>query len=62
MIVRVDCTRKSYGRVVAIEIGSPEALVARHFPEGRVAVSDTKSLAPTLEDIFLKLTGDLIRD
>jgi ABC-2 type transport system ATP-binding protein len=49
-----------HGRIV--EIDAPEAMVARHFPGGRIAVSETKSLAPTLEDVFLKLTGDAIRD
>jgi ABC-2 type transport system ATP-binding protein len=49
-----------HGRI--IEIDSPEALVTRHFPTGRIAVSDTKVLAATLEDVFLKLTGDAMRD
>ena len=49
-----------HGRIV--EIDSPEALVARHFPAGRIAISDTKTLPPTLEDVFLKLTGDAMRD
>ncbi len=49
-----------HGRI--IEIDSPEALLARHFPTGRIAISDTKSLAATLEDVFLKVTGDAIRD
>jgi ABC-2 type transport system ATP-binding protein len=49
-----------HGRI--IEIDSPEALVARHFPTGRITISDTKVLAATLEDVFLKLTGDAMRD
>jgi ABC-2 type transport system ATP-binding protein len=49
-----------HGRIV--EIDSPETLVARHFPTGRIEISETKSLAATLEDVFLKLTGDAMRD
>ena len=49
-----------HGRIV--EVDSPETLVARHFPAGRIAISDTKWLPPTLEDVFLKLTGDAMRD
>ena len=49
-----------HGRIV--EIDTPEALVTRHFPAGRIAISDTKWLPPTLEDVFLKLTGDAMRD
>src|SRR5688572_11645232 len=49
-----------HGRIV--EIDSPETLVSRHFPGGRIAISDTKWLPPTLEDVFLKLTGDAMRD
>ena len=49
-----------HGRIV--EIDPPETLVARHFPTGRIAISDTKWLPPTLEDVFLKLTGDAMRD
>jgi ABC-2 type transport system ATP-binding protein len=49
-----------HGRIV--EIDTPETMVARHFPTGRIAISDTKWLPPTLEDVFLKLTGDAMRD
>jgi ABC-2 type transport system ATP-binding protein len=49
-----------HGRIV--DIDAPETLVARHFPEGRIQISDTRTAAPTLEDVFLKLTGDAIRD
>jgi ABC-2 type transport system ATP-binding protein len=49
-----------HGRL--IEIDAPDALVARHFPGGRIAVSDTRTLPATLEDVFLKLTGDAFRD
>ena len=49
-----------HGRIV--EIDSPDALVARHFPTGRIAISDTKWLPATLEDVFLKVTGDAMRD
>jgi ABC-2 type transport system ATP-binding protein len=49
-----------HGRI--IEIDTPEALVARHFPGGHIAVSDTRTLPATLEDVFLKLTGDAFRD
>jgi ABC-2 type transport system ATP-binding protein len=49
-----------HGRIV--DIDAPEVLVSRHFPEGRIQVSETRVAAPTLEDVFLKLTGDAIRD
>jgi ABC-2 type transport system ATP-binding protein len=49
-----------HGRIV--EVDSPEALVARHFPSGRIAIGPARSLAATLEDVFLKVTGDAIRD
>jgi ABC-2 type transport system ATP-binding protein len=49
-----------HGRIV--EIDSPEALVSRHFPAGRIAISETKWLPATLEDVFLKVTGDAMRD
>lgn len=49
-----------HGRIV--EIDAPEALVARHFPGGRIAVSEARTLPATLEDVFLKLTGDAFRD
>jgi ABC-2 type transport system ATP-binding protein len=49
-----------HGRIV--DIGPPDALVARHFPERLIQISDTRTAPATLEDVFLKLTGDAIRD
>jgi ABC-2 type transport system ATP-binding protein len=48
------------GRI--IEIDSPEALVARHFPDRQIRIDANRTIAATLEDVFLKVTGDAIRD
>jgi ABC-2 type transport system ATP-binding protein len=54
---REDGTLVVHGRAVAVMTGVIECLA-----EHRIAVTDFRTIVPTLEDVFLKLTGHSVRE